>query len=111
MPQQSPLQRVRDEHGSKDELVDKILEVLEVPEDEDPLDFEERLETASNKKLLRIWDYHQLVEDQFGSRQGLIDKIETARFPGGNPDYADKISDYKLTRLVGLARDHGVLEG
>ena len=111
MAKLSPLQRVREEHGSKDELVDKILEVLEVPEGEDPLDFEERLSTTSNKKLLRIWDYHELVQDQFGSRQGLIDKITTARFPGGNSDFAEKLSDYTLPRLVGLARDHDVLKG
>ncbi|MFB6352269.1 MAG: hypothetical protein ABEN55_19755 [Bradymonadaceae bacterium] len=110
MPKQSPLQRVRDEHGSKDELVDKILEVLDVPQDEDPLDFEERLATTSNKKLLRIWDYHQLVQEKFGSRQGIVDKITTAKFPGGNPDYADEIADYTLPRLVGLARDHDVLD-
>jgi len=110
MAKQSPLERVRDEHGSKEQLVDKVLEVLEVPENEDPLDFEERLSTASNKKLLRIWDYHQLVEETFGSRQGMIDKITTARFPGGNPDYADKLADYTLPRLVGLAREHDVLE-
>ncbi len=107
--QKSPLQRVRDEHGSKDELVDKILDVLEVPEDEDPLDFEERISTLKNKKLLRLWNSYQLVQDRFGSRQGLIDKIETARFPGGHSDYAETISEYSLPRLLGLAREHDVL--
>ena len=110
MADQSPLERVREEHGSKEELVEKVLEVLEFPEDEDPLDVEERISTASNKKLLRLWDYHELVQDQFGSKKGLIDKITTAKFPGGNPDYAEKLSNHKLTRLVGLARDHDVLE-
>lgn len=109
MPNRSPLQRVREEHGSKEDLVEKILDVFEEPEDEDPLDFEERLSTASNQKLLRLWDYHQLVQDEFGSRQGLIDKITTAKFPGGNSAYAEKLSGYNLPRLVGLARDHDVL--
>lgn len=109
MPNKSPLQRVRDEHDSKEDLVEKILEAYEAPEEEDPLDFEERISTASNRKLLRLWDYHQLVEEQFGSKQGLIDKITTAKYPGGNSGYTDKLSDYSLPRLVGLARDHEVL--
>ena len=109
MTKLSPLQRVREEHGSKEELVDKILEAIEIPEDEDPLDFEERLATVSNKKLLRLWESHQTVEDKFGTKQGLVDKITTARFPGGNPDYADEISTYTLPRLLGLAREHDVL--
>ena len=109
MQKKSPLQRVRDEHGSKEELVESLLDVLEVPEDEDPLDFEERLSTAPNKKLLRLWDYHELVDEKFGSRGGLIDKVTTARFPGGNPDYAAKLETMNLPRLVGLARDHDVL--
>ncbi|MFB6262097.1 MAG: hypothetical protein ABEL76_00540 [Bradymonadaceae bacterium] len=109
MSKRSPLERVRDEHGSKEELIDKVLDELEVPEDEDPLDFEERIEKVSNEKLLRIWDNLQLVEENFGSKQGLVDKIVTAKFPGGNPDYADKISGYTINHLVGLARDHDVL--
>lgn len=109
MTKLSPLQRVRQEHGSKDELVDKILDAIEVPADEDPLDFEERLSTTSNTKLLRLWESYQTVQDQFGSKQGLIDKVTTARFPGGNEDYADKLETYTLPRLLGLARDQGLL--
>lgn len=109
MTKQSPLQRVRAEHGSKEELVEKVLDVYEPDEDEDPLDFEERIETASNKKLLRLWDAHQTVQEEFGSKEGLIDQITTAKFPGGNADYADEISGYTLPSLLGLARDHDVL--
>lgn len=109
MSKLSPLQRVQKEHGSKEELVEDVLDELEAPEDEDPLDFEERIAKVSNEKLLRIWDNLQLVEDEFGSKQGLVDKIVTAKFPGGNPDYAEKLSEYTVNRLVGLAREHDVL--
>lgn len=109
MSNKSPLERVREEHGSKEQLVDKLLDTIEVPQDEDPLDFEERLSTASNKKLLRLWDYTELIDEKFGSKQGLIDKIETAKFPGGNPDYAEKLAGLSIPRLVGKARDEDVL--
>jgi len=106
----SPLQQVREDHGSKEELVDKLLdEVLEPPEDEAPLDFEERIASASNKKLLRLWDAHQTVLDEFGSKQALVDKLVTSQFPGGNADYADKLSGMTLPRLLGLARDNDLI--
>ena len=109
MSKLSPLQRVRQEHGSKEELVDKLVDTLEVPEDDDPLDFEERLSTTSNAKLLRLWESYQTVQEQFGSKEGLIDKVTTARFPGGNEDYADKLAGYTLPRLLGLAREQDLL--
>lgn len=109
MSNQTPLERVRDEHGSKEELVDKVIDAIEIPADEDPLDVEERLETASNRKLLRLWDSYQLIQDRFGSKNGLIDKITTAEFPGGNPDYAEKLEEYSMPRLVGLAREHDLI--
>ena len=110
MSDQSPLQRVRDEHGSKEELVEKLVEdVPEPPEDEDPLDFEERISGTSNKKLLRLWDSYQVIQDEFGSKQALIDKLVTDRFPGGNSDYADTLAGFGLPRLLGLARDKDLL--
>lgn len=105
MAKKSPLQRVRDEHGSKDELADKVLGILDAPEDEeDKADFEHNIRTLSNRKLLRLWDAHQRVSDQYGSKADLVEKITTARFPGGNDDYQAKISGFTLPKLLDLAR-------
>lgn len=104
MAKKSPLQRVRDEHGSKEELADKVLETLTAPEDEDPADFDHRIRTLSNRKLLRLWDAHQTVQDKYGSKDALVEKITTAQFSGGNEDYQNKISGFTLPKLLDLAR-------
>ncbi len=104
MAKKSPLQRVRDEHGSKDELAEKVLGILDTPEDEDPADFDHRVRTMSNRKLLRLWESHQRVQDQYGSKSDLVEKITKARFPGGNDDYQRKISGFTLPKLLDLAR-------
>lgn len=104
----SPLQRVRDEHGSKEKLAEKVLGILESPEDEDKDAFEHRVSTMSNRKLLRLWEANEALTSKHGSREALVDKIAKARFPGGNDDYAAKISDYSVPRLLDLGRQHKV---
>lgn len=108
MPKPSPLQRVRQEHGSKAELATKVAGFLEVPEDEEKEDFEHRIATMSNQKLLRLWDAQQALVSSHGSREALADKITKARFPGGNADYLAKISGFSTPKLLDLARQTGV---
>jgi hypothetical protein len=108
MSKKSPLQRVRDEHGSKAELAQKVIGILTQPEDEDPADFEHRIATMSNRKLLRLWDANQTLESKYGSRDALVDTIVKARFPGGNDDYAGRISGFSVPKLLDLARQHRV---
>jgi hypothetical protein len=100
----SPLQKVRDEHGSKDELATKVLDFLDTPEDEEQADFDHRIRTLSNRKLLRLHAAHQRVQENYDSKDDLVEKIATARFPGGNDDYAQKISGFTLPKLLDLAR-------
>jgi hypothetical protein len=108
MSKKSPLQRVRDEHGSKKELAAKVIDLLDQPEDEDAADFEHRIHTMSNRKLLRLWDAFQTLDSRYGSRDAVVESIVKARFPGGNDDYAAKIGTYSVPKLLDLARQHGV---
>lgn len=100
----TPLQLVKDEFGSKDALASKLIPLLTVPEDEDKAEFERRIRTASNKKLLRLWKAEHAVKDQFGSKDKLIAEIVKAKFNGSNADYASRISRYTSTRLLDLHR-------
>lgn len=110
MSKKSPLQIVRDEHGSKAELAKKVLAVLDRPEDEDEArNFEHRVSTMSNTKLLRLWHAHQLLDDKFGSKDSLVESIVAARFPGGNEDYSVKISGFTIPKLLDLAMQHKLL--
>lgn len=100
----TPLQLVKDEFGSKEALASKLLPLLERPEDEDKDEFERRVRTASNKKLLRLWTAEAAVKDQFGSKDKLIEAIVKAKFLGANPDYAARIAKYTKTRLLDMHR-------
>ncbi|MEC9443293.1 MAG: hypothetical protein VYE40_19540 [Myxococcota bacterium] len=108
MTKLSPLQRVRSEHGSKAKLAEKVLGFLAVPADEEKEDFEARVKTLSNAKLIRLFDAHQRVEKEFGSRDELINKIVAAKFTGGNEPYKAKISTFTEPRLLDLARQVGL---
>ncbi len=104
----SPLQSVKKEHGSKTELAKKVQAILTCPDDEDELDFHERIETMSNKKLLRLWNAHQEVSSTYGGKEALVNKIVSARFSGGNLDYQNRISGFTLPKLLELARQAGL---
>lgn len=104
MAKPTPYQRVKDEHGSKEKLAEKVIGLLDRPEDEDKEDFETRIKKMSNRKLLRLLDTHALVTEKWGSKDALVSAITTARFPGDNADYKAKISGFSLPKLVELAR-------
>jgi hypothetical protein len=103
----TPLQLVKSEFGSKDALASKLIPLLTCPEDEDKAEFERRIRTASNKKLLRLWKAEQALKDQFSSKDKLVQAIVKAKFNGANADYAARISKYTSTRLLDLHRQVG----
>ncbi|MGM0556994.1 MAG: hypothetical protein ACQEVA_11495 [Myxococcota bacterium] len=108
MAKLSPLQRVREEHGSKAELAGKVIGILERPEDELEQEFDHRIHTMSNAKLLRLWNAHQRVENEYGGKASLVEKIVSARFSGGNDDYEAKLMSFTLPKLLDVARQHKV---
>ena len=111
MSNESPLEIVQNEHGSKAELAKKVFERLDHPEDEDErYELEYRIGTMSNRKLLRLWNAHELMEDKFGAKSELVDAIVDEKFPGGNDEYSDKISTFTVPRLLDLARQSGLVK-
>ena len=104
MAKLSPVQRVRADHKSKEELATKVLGLLQAPEGEEQESFERRIRTMSNTKLLRLWNAYQTMNSEYGSREALIEKIVKGRFPNGNEPYQTKISGYTVPRLLDLAR-------
>lgn len=102
----TPLQQVKEEHGTKVALAEKLLGLLDKPEDESDADFAMRIRTASNKQLLRLWEAEQRVKSEFGSKSALIDAIVKGRFHGNDhAEYRAKISRFTTTRLLDLHRD------
>ena len=104
MAKLSPLQRVQRDHTTKKALAKKVLELLDTPEGEDRADFEQRITTISNEKLLRLWDAHQKLKSKYGERADLVDKLVAVKFPNGNEPYRAKLNTLTVTRLLDLAR-------
>ena len=79
----TPMQSVKNDHGGRAGLVDKILGLIET-DDQDAT--RSSLMGTTNAKLLRIYETAKVVKETHGGRKNLIDKIVKARYPKGNPD-------------------------
>lgn len=108
MAKLSPLQKTKADHGSKEALADKVIKLLTAHEDEDQADFEHRIHTLSNTKLLRLLSSHETLTSKYGSSDELVKKISQARFNGQNADYISKISTFSAPKLLDLARQHKI---
>ncbi len=104
MAKQSPLQKVKAAHGSKEQLAKKVLAFLTCPEGEEQAHFEKRISVMSNIKLLRLFDANEKLTSTWKTRAAVIDAVTKAKFPGGNADYANKLNSFSTARLVGLAQ-------
>lgn len=101
----SPLQQVRDQFGSKQELVQRLLPLVDrLVDGESDEEFARRLGTASNKQLLRMWTVESAVKEQFGSRDALIDAVVKAKFGKENNDYRTALTQLTKARLLDLHR-------
>lgn len=108
MAKSSPLQRVQDEHGSKKKLAQKVLNFLDAADGESKEDFEQRIGTLSNQKLLRMFDANSKLTSKFENRDALIAKLVAVKFPNGNTDYGTKLGTYTTPKLMDLARQYKV---
>lgn len=99
----SPLQKVRADFGSKEELARKLLSSLDRPEGESEAEFQARILTASNRKLLRLHRAEERVSKDFGSKDALVARIVELKFGGrGDDAYRTKIAGFAKTRLLDL---------
>ncbi len=104
MRKKSPLQLVKAQFGSKEKLVEKLIPRLTKPAEESDVDFAQRIGTASNRQLLRLWNAEERVEKEFSSREELLKTLVIKKFPNGNSAYKTKISRFTNTRLLDLVR-------
>lgn len=102
MTKLTPMQEVKERFGSKEELANQLIPLLERPEDLDQDEFELSIRTASNRQLLRLHAVQETVKRRFGSKQSLVDAIVTQDFPKGNEPYRAKLLKLRSTRLLDL---------
>jgi hypothetical protein len=100
MPSNSPLVRVKEEFGSKDKLVDKLLGLVDAG-DESKDDLRRRLLGAANRKLLRLHGVATKVKQQ-GGHDKLAAAAATGVGHGKDKDYVTKLETFSNGRLVDI---------
>ncbi len=100
----SPLARTKDEHGSKEKLVDKLVSVLGSIQkgEESKEDLKARLLAASNKKLLRLLEVGSTVKDKFGSLDKLAEETAKALGRAKDAPYVAKLKALPTGKLFDL---------
>ena len=102
MAAKSPKQIVNDTFGSRVDLVQAIVGLLDDSTD----DTRASLMGTTNKKLLRIHEVADTVKRGFGGKSGLIDAMATLQFSAGTPNkgWREKMEGFTVKRLLDMHR-------
>jgi hypothetical protein len=103
MTTMTPFQKVQQLHGGKEQLVDKIADVLERGE-EDKDELKQRLQSSSNTKLLRLLETATELKDRFGTKEKLVEAILAKMGRTQDADYRTKLLGWSPARLLDLHR-------
>ena len=101
----SPLARQKDEHESKEKLVDRVLTVLGAitKSDEDKDTVKARLLAASNKKLIRLHEVGSEIKSKFGSMEKLAEAVGS----GAGPRQGCAVREQAQALHAGAPARHG----
>ncbi|MFA5623847.1 MAG: hypothetical protein WC966_02160 [Bradymonadales bacterium] len=103
MAKLTPVAEVKDKFGSKENLAKTVLAQLERPEDESKEEFERRILTLSNRKLLKLNDAHEELLKRFGSKAALVDAIVALACVGKvDTTYKAKLERMRTAPLLDL---------
>jgi hypothetical protein len=102
----SPLARQREEHESKEKLVDRVISVLGsiTKSDEDKDTVKARLLAASNKKLIRLHEVGSEIKSKYGSVDKLAEAVGAALGRAKDAPFVDKLKSYTPARLLDLMK-------
>lgn len=101
----TPLQKVREQFGSKEKLVDQLISMLEKPQALSKDAFRKKIDSVSSKKLLHLHEVEEKVQELFGGKTKLVEAILTQRRPGSikvDEDYKQKLESYSKARLFDM---------
>ncbi len=99
MSKLSPLQSVKKLHGTKDQLVSKVLEMFTPAEGESREDYAKRLKYVANAKLLRLADIGANIT-KLGGAAALVTKVAELKGQAKDKDFVAKLATLPLPRLL-----------
>lgn len=102
----SPLARTKDEHESKEKLVDGLISTLGsiAKSDDDGETLKARLLAASNKKLLRLHGVAAEIKSKYGSVEKLAESVGNTLGRAKDAPYIAKLKTFTPARLLDLAK-------
>jgi hypothetical protein len=102
----SPLARQKDEHESKEKLVDRVISVLGsiTKSEEDKDTVKARLLAASNKKLLRLHEVGSEIKSKYGSIDKLAEAVGAAIGRSKDAPYLEKLPAVTPAKLLDMVK-------
>ncbi len=98
----TPLQIVKEQHGSKADLINKLAGLIEPVEGESDDEHKRRLRNVSNAKLLHLLDIGERAKEA-GGRDGLVAKILEIKGQSKDHEYSDALKKKSLGDLLDMA--------
>lgn len=99
MAKLSPLQNVKKLFGNKEQLINKVADLLPANEGESREEFLKRLKYVANAKLLRLATIGEKVKE-LGGRAGIVAKIAEFKKLAKDKDFAASLGKVSLPRLL-----------
>ena len=99
MSKLSPLQTVKKLHGTKDQLISKVLGMFPPAEGESREDYAKRLKYVANAKLLRLADIGASIA-KLGGAATLVTKVAELKGQAKDKDFVAKLGTLPLPRLL-----------
>jgi len=103
MPKETPLQAVKRLYGTKEKLVDGLVDAAKGA-GEEAAEVKQRLLSASNSKLLRLAKVTKSIKDQYGGRDKLVGSVAGALGKAKDNDYVTKLGSFSSGRLLDMVR-------
>ena len=97
----TPLQIVKEQHGSKADLINKLAGLIESEDGESDDDHKRRLRNVSNAKLLHLLDIGERTKAA-GGRDGLVAKVLELKGQSKDHEYSDALKRTALGELLEL---------
>lgn len=101
----APLALVKDRFGTKEKLVEQLAGQVEPLEGESREDLKTRLAGASNRKLLKLLEVEEKVQELFGSKDKLVDAVLQLARPGAkkvDEDYRAALAARSKAQLLAM---------
>ena len=102
----SPVAQTKEEFGSKEKLVDRLVTLLGsiVKSDESKDDLKGRLLAASNRKLLRLAEIAGEIKEKYGSVEKLAEKTADVLGRAKDAPYVAKLKSFTPGKLLDMLR-------